>query len=137
VSSRRALGLAVAACLFSAAAMAQSRDWSFVQSVGGLALGVPVERNGAWHLPIRCDVSGIEAVTTRPTAINSALACDTTARVEGETIVLTVIARDDESNAFAACPPARLGRLPKGRYAVVYSGKSAERVEIGEVYIAR
>ncbi len=137
MSRRLALGLAVAAGLFSTAALAQARDWSFVQSVGGLALGVPVERNGTWYLPIRCDVSGVEAVTTRPTAIHSALACDPAAVVEGQTIVLTIVARPEESSAFADCPPVRLGRPPRGRYAVVYSGKTGERVAIGEVHIAR
>ena len=70
----RALALA-AALLFSSAALGQARDWAFLQSVGGLALGVPVERNGVWRLPIRANVSGLEAVTTRPTAVHPTLAC--------------------------------------------------------------
>lgn len=130
-------GLLVAALLFSTSALAQSRDWAFIQSVGGLAYGAPVYRNGAWYLPIRCDVSGFEAVTTKPTAVHPTLACTTAVRVDGRAIVLTVMTRGESGDAFSACAPVRLGNLEKGRYAVIYSGSASERVEIGEAYIPR
>lgn len=130
-------GLALAALLLSSSALAQSRDWAFIQSVGGLAYSAPVYRNGAWYLPIRCDVSGFEAVTTKPTAVHPTLACTTTAQVDGRAIVLTVMTHGESSDAFSECPPVRLGNLEKGRYAVFYSGSASERVEIGEAYIPR
>jgi hypothetical protein len=135
----KALGgaLALALALCAEAALAQARDWAFIQSVGGLALGTPRQRSGGWQLPIRCDVSGVEAVTQQPTAMNSSLICITEARVEGQTILLTVLTRPDTDGAFSACRPARLGQPPKGRYEVFYAGSASERVPLGEVYIPR
>jgi hypothetical protein len=133
---RRALAV-VAALLFGGSALAQARDWAFLQSVGGLALGVPVERNGAWQLPIRANVSGLEPVTTAPTAVHPTLSCTTRVKVEGEAIVLTVLTHAEAHGGGAACPAARLGALTKGRYEVFYSGSADERVKVGEIFIAR
>jgi len=130
------LGCVAVLGTMSSPASAQSRDWAFVQSVGGLVVGEPSHQNGAWYLPIRCNVSGIQATTTKPTSLHSALACSTVARLEDQAIVLTVVTRAPTSDASAACPPARLGVVPKGRYKVFYSGSSAERILIGEVNIA-
>lgn len=129
--------LLLAALLSSTSALAQSRDWAFIQSIGGLAFSPPVYRAGAWHLPIRCNVSGAEAITTKPTAYHGTLACTMGVRVEGRAIVLTVMTHGESGDAFADCPPVRLGNLEKGRYAVFYSGSASERVEIGEAFIPR
>ena len=115
------------------AALAQARDWAFVQSVGGLAIDAPVQKNGSWLLPIRCNVSGLETVTVRPSTLNSGLGCSVSARVEGQSILLTVATRLDSS---AACPPVNLGPLAKGRYTVFYSGAPNERVRLQEIEIA-
>jgi hypothetical protein len=53
-------------CIASPAISAQSRDWVFVQSVGGLALGEPAQKRRHMYLAIRCNVSGVEATTTTP-----------------------------------------------------------------------
>ncbi len=130
-------GLALAALVFSTSALGQSRDWAFIQSVGGLAFGAPVYRNSAWYLPIRCTVSGAEAITTQPTVFHGTLACTMGVQVDGRAIVLTVMTHGESGDAFADCPPVRLGNLEKGRYAVFYSGSASERVEIGEAFIPR
>ena len=130
-------GLFLAALLFGTSAFAQSRDWAFIQSVGGLDFSPPVYRNGAWYLPIRCNVSGAEAITTKPTAYHGTFACTVGVRVDGRAIVLTVMTHGESGDAFADCPPVRLGNLEKGRYAVFYSGPASERVEIGEAFIPR
>ena len=127
------LGLVVALGMTSSPVSAQSRDWFFVQSVGGLAIGEPMKKDGTWYLPIRCNVAGIEAITTKPTALHSALACSTIVRFEDQAIVLSVSTGVGSS---AKCPPAKLGAIAKGRYKVFYSGSSAERIPIGEVNIA-
>jgi hypothetical protein len=135
VKAAAAAGVLLAACLLGTPAAAQTRDWAFIQSVGGLKLGVPVDRSGMWWLPVRCNVSGAEAVTAEPTAFHPTLACATAATVEGRSIVLTIMARPDPSGGMADCPPARLGILERGRYTVFYSGSASERVEIGDVYL--
>jgi len=40
--------------------------WAFVQSVGGIAVGQPIRNAGQWILPVRANVSGVEAITTQP-----------------------------------------------------------------------
>lgn len=59
-------------------AFADSESWSFVQSVGGIAVETPTLLTWGWVLPVRADVSGLQAVTTKPTTLNSALVCEET-----------------------------------------------------------
>jgi hypothetical protein len=126
----------VAASCFSCGASAQARDWAFVQSAGGLAFDAPYKENGAWVLPVRCDVSGLKAITTKPATLNSALGCSTVGRIEGHDIMLTVVTHLASAAYPALCPPVNLGTPPKGHYVVFYSGSSSERVKLGEVDIA-
>jgi hypothetical protein len=46
----------------------ETRDWNFVQSVGGMK--VSLKETG---LIVECDVSGVKKVTVDPTMVNSAL----------------------------------------------------------------
>jgi len=117
-----------------------SRDWQFVQSVGGIAVGTPTrDSRGHVLLPIRCDVSGTQTVTVRPTAINSALVCESpTTRVRGSTVLLTIrttIASSHNSNAH--CPTADLGALSTGEYSVIYLSPDGSQHPIGSFQIPR
>ena len=48
--------------------------WNFVQAVGGIKVGDPQSvTNGEWAVPVECDVSGLTAVTTKPTTLNNNL----------------------------------------------------------------
>jgi hypothetical protein len=114
-------------------AFAQVQDWAFVQSVGGLAVDAPVKKGGSWLLPIRADVSGVRASTTKPTKLNSALGCSIKTRIEDQSIFVTVVTAPGLS---AACPAGDLGPLPKGRYTVFYSGSANERVRLRDIEIA-
>ncbi len=49
----------------------KSQDWGFVQSVGGIALGVPYRTGTGIMLPVTVDVSGLKAITTQPTTPSS------------------------------------------------------------------
>ncbi|GEM_PF-833046 len=50
-------------------------DWSFIQDVGGIEVSEPEYITGkGWYLPVRCDVSGLQSVTTKPRLVNSGLA---------------------------------------------------------------
>jgi len=43
-----------------------------MQSVGGLRIDAPVvEADGSTYLPLLCDVSGLQTITVKPTAMNS------------------------------------------------------------------
>jgi hypothetical protein len=116
------------------------RDWQFVQSIGGLALGAPW-RDGRGHvlLPVRCDVSGTQTITVRPTAMNSALVCEPPyARVHSRTVFLTICTTTAASRkADARCPAADLGAPPAGLYSVVYLGPDGSHHPLGSVQIPR
>ena len=113
-----------------------SRDWQFVQSVGGLAVGTP-HRDDRKHviLPIRCDVSGTQTVTIHPTTLYSGLACDLpTVHVRSTNIFITVCTvlpgkRD------ARCPPADLGKLAGGDYSVFYLSPDGKREPLGSIQV--
>src|SRR5262245_46844936 len=82
-----------------ASVLAREQPWSFVASVGGLEVGTPVHRQSRWELPVRADVSGLQAITHAPTAMNSGLVCDAVkAHIKGREIYLalttTVLHRD-------------------------------------------
>lgn len=127
------LVMLVAASCSSRVTFAQARDWAFVQSVGGLAVEQPFRQDGRWFLPVRCDVSGIQAVTAKPSVLNSGIGCSTVARVEGRAILLRVETR---LVSPAKCPPVDLGASLNGRYTVFYASSPKERVKISEVNIA-
>lgn len=63
--------LPVMAVLASCAAAAEPRDWAFIQSVGGIALGTPYRGAPGVMLPVRVNVSGTERITTEPRALHS------------------------------------------------------------------
>lgn len=118
------LRLVAFALLTGVGAAAELRDWKFVQSVGGLKVG-PARRlqDGRVLLPIHCDVSGLRAITRRPTTLNSGLRC-LPPRVEvrtGESIIyLTIRTGPATGGAKASSPPADLGQAMPGEYALRY-----------------
>jgi hypothetical protein len=118
----------------------ESRDWKFVQSVGGLALGTPWRDNrGHVLLPVQCDVSGTQTITVHPTAMNSALVCEPPdTRVRSNTVFLTirtVIAGSRKTDA--RCPAADVGALPAGVYSVTYLSPDGSRHPLGSIQIPR
>jgi len=136
-----ALLVAVAGCetLISSAARSP-RDWQFVQSVGGIALGTP-QRDDRGHvlLHMRCNVSGTQTITVHPTAINSALVCEPpSVRVRSGTVFLTIrttVATNRNSNA--RCPNADLGALTAGQYSVIYRCPDGSQHPLGSIQIPR
>jgi len=116
--------------------LAGSENWSFVQSVGGLAVDTPSHGAFGWVLPVRADVSGLVAVTAKPTTLNSALICERTdAAIEGRNIYITIVSALAHPNTSSRCPPATLGEMPAGKYSIFYRGPSETPVRLGEVSI--
>src|SRR6267154_2694258 len=73
------------------AVLAEPQTWSFVRRIGGISIQAPQRSGKEWVLPVLANVSGIEAVTVKPTLVNSALICESTrAIVEGRNIFLTI-----------------------------------------------
>ena len=126
--------LAVSACC----SFSEPRTWLFVQSVGGVEVGVPLETETGWTLPVRSDVSGVQTVTVKPTMLNSGLSCQSTeATIEDNAIFLTILTGVAGGNRSPVCPAASLGRLRAGKYPVFYRGPNEKPVAIGEVSIGR
>ena len=130
----------IALCLLIASlpgsVLAGSESWSFVQSVGGLAVETPSLGTQGWVLPVRADVSGLKSVTAKPTALNSALICErTNAAIEGRNIYITIVSTLAHPNASSNCPAATLGEMSAGKYSVFYRGPSETPVRLGEVSI--
>jgi hypothetical protein len=100
----------------------ESRDWAFMESVGGVAVHKAYRQNGVVYLPVECNVSGLRAVTVSPWTINSALVI---ARVEAtrsnEVIYVRVFTRlADGEHGSAECVPVALEAIPSGSYQVLY-----------------
>ena len=90
---------------YSCNMFAEPQSWSFVESVGGIAVDPPVRADHTWVLPVRSDVSGLKSITTKPTIINSGMA------------------------------PAQLGQIATGKYMVFYRGPKEQPVQLGEVVV--
>ena len=130
--------LAILVTLYGCAAvMTQEQSWSFVTAVGGLEFATPVHVNNRWELPIRADVSGLRAITTEPTTMNSGLVCDSTkANIEGRNIFIVIVTTIPHGKATSVCPAADLGVLVPGQYNVLYGASIAEGVKLGAVDVA-
>ena len=117
-----------------------SRDWQFVQSVGGLTLGTP-QRNDRGHvlLPVRCDVSGTQTITVRPTTMNSTLVCESPiVRVRSSTVFITLrTSVPSKRYPNASCPDADLGVLTAGEYSVIYASPDGSQHPLGSIQIPR
>ena len=117
-------------------AFAGSEGWQFVHSVGGIAVGKPELQPSGWSLPVRADVSGLTAITSKPSTLNSALVCERTdAAVERLNIYLTIVSGLVRSGYTSLCPPANLGILSPGKYRVFYRGPCEPPVELSEVSV--
>lgn len=132
------------ASFMCASVFADPENWSFVQSVGGIAVDAPLLAqwgDWGWVMPVRADVSGLQGVTTKPTALNSALICERTdLAVEGRNMYLTIVTAPAPSSdaeggqhATSRCPPLTFGEMIPGKYSVFYRGPGETPVPLGEV----
>ena len=117
-------------------AYARSESWGFVQSIGGMIVEAPVHSKDGWVLPVRANVSGLETITQKPTTMNSALICKyTEARIEENSIYLTLVTGITHKGASPRCPPAELGNIVSGKYRVFYRGPGESPFSLREVEI--
>jgi hypothetical protein len=128
--------LLATAALVVSCSKGEPRSWAFMLTVGGLRVDSPlISETGGWALPVLADVSGTKTFTTKPTALNSALACDTGAAVEGMSIFVTVFTELSAGAKSASCPFIQLGKIPSGVYSVFYRGQNEPPVLLGEVRV--
>jgi len=131
-----ALTLASLMCILPLAVCSEPKSWSFMQSVGGIAIGEALERKGAWFLPVQANVAGLESITVKPVMLNSALICESvSARIVGESIFLTVNAGLLRDGYTRRCPEASLGTPKAGEYRVFYGHGEGEAAPLGRIVI--
>jgi hypothetical protein len=111
---------------FSQSFFSSSRDWKFVQSVGGLIIGTP-SRDGRKHiiLPIRCNLA----------PKYSGLACDLPAVHVDSTNVFLTIRTILPGKRDASCPSADLGKLAGGDYSVFYLNPDGTHESLGSIRV--
>jgi hypothetical protein len=130
------LFIALAFCQsFGSSIFSTARDWQFVQSVGGLSIGIPY-RNDRKHviLPIRCYTSG-KQITIHPTTGYSGLAFDFPMVHIHSTNVFITVCTVLPGKRDASCPPADLGKLAGGDYSVFYSSPDGNREPLGSIKV--
>lgn len=94
----------------------QRQPWSFIQAVGGMK--VDIKEN---HLVVRCDVSGLKTVTTKPMTINSAMGVrEMKCSRLGSVLQLSVVTSAIEKGMTTECGSLDLSKYPAGPYSVVY-----------------
>jgi len=116
-------------------------SWSFVQSVGGIRVESPFLLQLGWGLPVRADVSGLQAITVKATTLNSALVCERTDfTVKGRNIYITVVTAPAQPssapayrNATSRCPWLTFGEVLPGKYSIFYRGPNETPMPLGEV----
>ena len=134
------IAMAIGACVVFTT---EDRDWSFMQSVGGVSIGQPHRAKGKVYLPVQCDVSGLTTITVKPSSINSGLVVrDIRASRDGATVYVWVRTSLPHKKDGQPCGTAELGDLPQGKYTVFYGKpprwfrKAAQQpVKIGEIEV--
>lgn len=119
---------------------AEHRDFDFIQSVGGIALGEARRLDDdSWFLPVRCDLSGCTAVTRTPVMVNSGLVVkEIHVQIEKGAVLLWI-----ESCVYTEtkCTPRTAGvvldDVGPGKYRVEYLSGDGRRDAIGAVLIDR
>jgi hypothetical protein len=130
-----ALSLILAPCEL----LAQCQPWSFVRSVGGVRLGIPIRQgNGTVILPVEADVSGLKHFSVTPTALNAGLVCSKwRARVTGFNVSICVETSLPMAGATdSRCPSTiDLGDVKTGGYGVAYVGPDNVAQELGRLNV--
>ena len=112
-------------------------NWDFVQAVGGIRVGDPQPvANGEWAVPVECDVSGLTAVTTQPSTLNSALVVkDVQLQAQQGKIVVWVITCvvTDQHKESHWTRSITLKGVKQGKYAVQYLNPDGSTVDLRSV----
>jgi len=112
-------------------------SWKFMESVGGIAIGTPSrDPQGHVFLPVRCDVSGLTAISKKPTTLNSALSVKSLKKkVEEQKIYISVKTGVISKGETCKCSGVDLGNIPAGNYEVLYYGSDREKYPLGTVTV--
>jgi hypothetical protein len=115
----------------------RAQSWEMIQSVGGLRVDDPVRQpDGHVFLPVVCDVSGLVAITVKPTMMNSALVVRKVAvRRRAERIQLQVVTCLVDHRHTSLSTRVDLGVLNKGFYLVEYRNPNGITIFVRKIEI--
>ena len=118
---------------------AQGQSWGMIQSVGGLRVDDPVvQADGTTYLPVLCNVSGLDTITVKPTAINSALVVRKIAvKQRKEKIQIQVVTCVVDNKHTSVAKGVSLGKMPEGTYQLEYLNPDGTTVNLKEVKIMK
>lgn len=118
---------------------AQGQPWGMIQSVGGLRVDDPaVQADGTTYLPVLCNVSGLDTITVKPTAMNSVLVVRKIAvKRRKEKIQIQVVTCVVDNKHTSVAKGVSLGKMPEGTYQVEYLNPDGTTVNLKEVKIMR
>ena len=139
--NRKCVAIAIMAfCAMSlspAKSYANEQDWDFVQSVGGMRIGEPKLTSLEWTLPVELDVTGLQTITTKPTALHSGIVCEgIRAEFHDRDIYLYLFTGIPWVGAKnGQCPAISLGHPSPGKYGVYYNGLNKGPVKLGDISI--
>jgi hypothetical protein len=119
-------------------ATGKDQDWPFIQAAGGIDVGRPYFDKDRMYLPIDFDPAG-RTVTTKPTAFNSGIVCETPrVRIQNGAVLITVrtATGSPQKGQKSHCPPANLGKkVAPGHYDVFYLDPDGTQHQIGAIFI--
>jgi hypothetical protein len=118
-------------------ATSESRDWQFIQKTGGIRIGLPINRDGKFVLPVEYDVSGLSSITCKPSLQNSGLAVRKIGLDRKDKyIVLQVYTQVDENtNNKGSMHYVDLSGIPTGSYEVFYAIAGDPEKRLGQIEI--
>jgi len=121
--------------LSSCSVFSEHKDWSFVESVGGISVGGQ-DKNPNW-LIIRGDVSGIKEFSSKPTVINSAIALKSVEHVIKDNVIQFYIVATLASEKYHSTEISGIdiSGIKKGVYKVQYLNPDNSVVNLKEVVI--
>jgi hypothetical protein len=117
----------------------QGQSWGAMQSVGGLRIDAPVvEADGSTYLPLLCDVSGLQTITVKPTAMNSSqVVRQIVVQRRKEKIQLQVVTGIADNQRMSVVRGVSLGRVPEGEYPLEYLNPDGSTVMLKEIKILK
>jgi len=108
-----------------------------IQSVGGLRVDNPVTQDdGSVFLPVVCNVSGLEAITVKPTTLNSGLVVrKIKSKVLQNKIQIQVVTCVVDKKHTSISKGVSLGKIKPGTYQVEYLNPNKSTIKLRKIEI--
>jgi hypothetical protein len=113
----------------SSLAPVSDAPWSSIKATGGAELGRAYLDAGEWYLPTGINFAGVKPGAT---TLNSGVTC-LAVKTSHNSDTVYVTATTSVGMGQAACPAAKIGKIKKGTYSVVYRGPNEPTQLLGQV----